>query len=123
MDPWNPDKATREIVRRVAETMSAFHKSAAPTAFMWVEWCTLLALISYAEQQTDLWPLLAIRWVLALLMWGYFVDFFSEEFRWREKKELFSAGALLSAIVALASTFGMMFASYWLAGVFVKQPL
>lgn len=121
MDPWNPDSETRERTRRIAGSMSSFHKQAAPTVFMWIEWCTLLALISYAEQQADLWSLRAIRWLLAVLMWGYFVDFFSEEFRWKKKEVLLSKGALVSGVLALVSTSGMMFASHWLAGIFVAQ--
>jgi len=124
MDPWQPPEGeSKRQLDVVNHYLTAFQRTGAPTVFMWVEWCTLLALISYAQQKTGLWPLIALRWILGFLMWGYFINFFSEEFRWKKREEMFTKAAWLSWVLALFPALGMMGASTWLAKMFVEHPL
>lgn len=116
-DEWNNYRAT-------VKGTSAFAAKGAPTVFMWLEWSVLLAAISYAEQRTDAWPFKAMLWILGIVLWGYFINFFSAKgAHWLPKKEFLSAGHMVSWIISLAATAGMLFFSFWLAGVFIEHPL
>lgn len=98
--------------------------AAAPTAFKWIEWSAVLALLRFAELKTELWAFTALQWLLGFLLWGYFMQKFTEpEFEWLAKAEMFERSRVTWWVVSTLATAGMVFAIFWLSRVFLAYPL
>ena len=119
-----PTGAQWEAYERTVRLCQVFSANAAPLAFTWLGWCGLLALLRYGALKSGLWPLDAIQWILGLLLWLYFINLFSPgEVEWLSKEQLFSRTNFARIGISLAATAGMVSASYWFAGIFVRFPL
>lgn len=119
-----PEPSEEEIQRYNAVTsmLAAFQKSAAPLAFKWIEWTAVLSLLIYVEQKTSAWPITALIWVLAILLWGYFIQFFSRPYEWRPYKQLFSRARMVDWVLGMAATGSMVAASFWFANLLSLHP-
>lgn len=117
-----PSKQEIDAYHRVMLFVSRFQRTAAPRVFQWVEWSAVLSLLMFVEGKTGAWPLTALIWLLALLLWGYFVNFFSGSYKWVPYKEAFSRRRMLDWILALAATAAIVTASFWFANVLANNP-
>lgn len=119
-----PEGKTWQTYRATIEGTSGFARNGAPLAFTWLGWCALLALIRFVEIKTGLWPLTAVKWILGILLWGYFMDFVSPSNPdWLPKKHLLSKRTFAKMLLSFSATAGMVAASYWFAEAFMRHPL
>lgn len=119
-----PEGAAGDAYSATVRHTYGFARSFAPMLFMWIEWCGLLALLRYAQLKTNLWPLQAIQWILAIALWGYFMSLSASPMaEWLPKQEAKSVKTFASIALSLGATAGLMFAAFWLADVFMKHPL
>ncbi|WP_157499128.1 hypothetical protein [Lysobacter sp. Root604] len=123
LDWEEPKGEAGNAYQATIEATSSFQRKAAPLVFTWLEWCALLALIQYVEQRTGLWPLTILKAILGLLLWGYFINFFSpRSIKWLSKSEYFSKTNIVQMVIAASATAGMVAASWWFADVFTRNP-
>lgn len=85
----------------------------------------MLALIRFAELQTDLWPFTALKWMLGFLLWGYFGTLFwgVKEVEWMPKEKMLARSMWITTLASLIATAGLVASSYWFADIFMKYPL
>lgn len=121
------DRPQGEAWQRYERTVmgtALFFRNGAPLAFKWLGWCALLALIRYVEQRTGMWPATALKWILGILLWGYFMELISPgKPEWLPKEQFLSKSTLRRMLISIAATAGMVGASYWFADAFMKNPL
>lgn len=117
-----PNAEEIEQYNRSIRLVSRFQRTAAPLAFKWVEWTAVLSLLIFVEQRTGAWPITSLIWVMALLLWGYFIQFFSGPYTWVPYKEAFSRRRMLDWFLALAATGSIVAASFWFANLFSRHP-
>lgn len=122
---WDkPEGKAWEAYSKVVRWTHEAGRNTAPTVFMWLQWCLLLAILRYAQIRTGLWPLLAIQILLAFFMWGYFMSLFSDgEPNWLPRERFVSWVTLLEALGSLLATAGLVVASFWFASIFRQHPL
>ena len=122
---WNkPEGDAWETYATTVQATSSFARQAAPTLFTWLEWCALLAILRYVELKTGLWPFTALQWVLGLLLWGYFSSLLNpSEPQWLPRDDLLSRSTAVTMLLSFLATAGMVAASFWIAGVFMRYPL
>jgi hypothetical protein len=124
LDWEKPQGPAWDIYASTVRLTFDFTRLAAPTLFMWIEWCALLALLRYAQVRTHLWPLTAIQWLLAIALWGYFVSLgATPTAAWKSRKEIRSVRTVVTIALSFAATAGLMLAAFWLADVFMENPL
>lgn len=124
IDWRKPEGDAWDTYATTVKATSSFARQAAPTLFTWLEWCALLAILRYVGLKTGLWPFAALQWVLGLLLWGYFSSLLnSSDPQWLPRVELFARSIVVTMILSFLATAGMVAASFWVAGVFMRYPL
>lgn len=119
-----PEPTEDEIAkyRKVVSYIEAFQREGAPLAFKWVEWTAILSVLRFVEARTEAWPISALCWVLAILLWQHFVWFFARSYDWRPYKEVLSRAGIAEWLLGLAAAAAMVMASLWFADLLAQHP-
>ncbi|HEX4852749.1 hypothetical protein [Arenimonas sp.] len=117
-----PSQVEIDRYHYVMRFVARFQKTAAPLAFKWIEWSAVLSLLIFVERRTQAWPITGLIWILALLLWGYFIHFFSGSYKWVPYKEAFSKRRNFDWLLALAATAAILAASFWFADLLSRHP-